>query len=162
MKQWPKDPSKVLPLDKLITPITVILRQGYNLPRTDRKGFVYKGHTIGKRELAHCVPPNEVFSARGVTHAEGQGRDLLDEALRVAFQLGVEHGRRIAYRDLGPLVLRELLSERKLGYLEGVREANAARGKDWADIHRSRVRFMKALIQKRHPEITRLIGEKRR
>ena len=41
MKQWPKDPSKVLPLDKLITPITVILRQGYNLHRTDRKGFVY-------------------------------------------------------------------------------------------------------------------------
>lgn len=70
----------------------------------DVKSIPYDGYNIGSSELACCLTPKENFSRSGLTYHEERDRSLLDVALLVAFQLGIEQGRRMTKEEYGPLL----------------------------------------------------------
>lgn len=93
MKEWPPSPELVL-FEELITPVRQVVDQGYKLVRKKRAKLTYDGYNIGNTELVGTTNPAESLSPEGFTYDEEQGRDLMDVILRIAFQLGVEQGRR--------------------------------------------------------------------
>jgi hypothetical protein len=95
VKKWPKDPTEAISAEKAVAPIVEIIRQGYSLRRL-KKVLNYGGYDIGESEKTGCFSPDEQFEAKNLQYQlEHQGRDLLEMALMVCFQLGIEQGRRL-------------------------------------------------------------------
>lgn len=99
MKKWPKGHETVQAED-LVKPVLKVLREGYKLIRKPLTSIPYDGYNIGADELAGCLSPRETFSKRGLQYHEERDRSLLEIALYVVFQLGIEQGRRIASKEL--------------------------------------------------------------
>jgi len=98
---WPDDGSLV-DFAKLIEPLVGVMKAGYFMRRRPIESLSYKGYNIGQRERATCLAPDDAFKKESLERAKEQGRDLLDVVLQVAFQLGVEQGRRHEKRQLFP------------------------------------------------------------
>lgn len=100
MKKWPKDKTVSLPAGDLITPVLKVIEAGYKLERKEPiRSIPYNGYNIGSHELACCFSPKEAFSKSGLEYNEERNRSLLEVALYVAFQLGIEQGRRLNEND---------------------------------------------------------------
>jgi hypothetical protein len=102
MKEWPDNPSKWVYAEDLIEPVVEAIRFAYDLKRKNEdKDIPYEGYNIGRRDLATCLPVDEHLSAKNLKYSEeDQGRDPLQEIVLVAFQLGVEQGRRIEHDEM--------------------------------------------------------------
>jgi len=96
MKKWP-DKNKPIRFSDAIKHVRRLVGQGYDLVRKNRdQDLIYEGYNIGWRELTGCLEPPERFKAEYLRYSEEeQGRDLMDEILGLAFQLGIEQGRRM-------------------------------------------------------------------
>lgn len=100
MKKWPKDKTVSLSAGDLISPVLKVVEAGYNLERKEpTRSIPYDGYNIGAHELACCFSPKEAFSKSGLEYNEERDRSLLEVALYVAFQLGIEQGRRLNQKD---------------------------------------------------------------
>ncbi len=99
MKKWPKDETKCIDFEGVFDPVTKIVRAGYQLTRKPKAKLKYTGYNIGERERVGVPPPDETFTDRWLKYHHEQGRDLLDVAMSVCFQLGIEQGRRFSAAD---------------------------------------------------------------
>lgn len=109
MKKWPKD-NKVEDFDKLITPVKKALKTAIkDGHKVYENGIGYDGYENGRYEQATCPTPDKALSADSLEYGlNEQGRDVFDVILTIAFQLGVEQGRRMTYERLD--IVYELLS----------------------------------------------------
>ena len=90
MKSWP-DNNELVWVEDLLDPV----RRAFDLGRPLVEGE-YDGYNIGPAELACALNPEQRL---GVEGEEGSpSKDRLDRALLVAFQLGIEQGRRLERR----------------------------------------------------------------
>ena len=100
MKKWPKDKTVSLNAEDLIKPVLRVVEAGYKLERKEPiRSIPYDGYNIGSRSLACCLSPKEAFSKSGLEYSEERNRSLLEVALYIAFQLGIEQGRRLNEND---------------------------------------------------------------
>ena len=100
MKNWPKDKTVSLSAEELVTPVLKVIEAGYKLERKEPICSIpYNGYNIGSCELACCLSPKEAFSKKGLEYNDERDRSLLEVALYVAFQLGIEQGRRLNEND---------------------------------------------------------------
>ena len=101
MKQWPKDGSPLL-FGDLMRPLRKAIKHAYILKRQQQDIDVpWAGPTLGKPELAGCLPPEEALSAKRLKYSlEEQGRTAFDEILGIAVLLGIEQGRRLMRESL--------------------------------------------------------------
>lgn len=95
MKEWPEN-NEIVPAHELLDPLCDVVIEGYTLRRKDKnKDIPYKGFNLGKHELSSCMRPDELFTAESLAYIlENQGRTLIEEVICLAFQLGIEQGRR--------------------------------------------------------------------
>lgn len=103
MKRWPRDETEYVPLfDELITPLVEAIHHCYNLKRINKKiDFVYDGYELNFREGATSPQPDIALSAETLKRVEeDQGREAVEIILQIAFQLGVEQGRRLERRHM--------------------------------------------------------------
>ncbi len=104
MRAWPRGDQHV-PADKLVPPVLEVIEAGYTMQRnvspSGIRSIHYDGYNIGDVELAGCLSPAEAFSKGGLTYHHERGQGLLEVALYVMFQLGVEQGRRLTRAELG-------------------------------------------------------------
>jgi hypothetical protein len=91
MKAWPKDKTKTVNFEDLIDPLLELYRQVMENPKGD---FKYKGYNIGSRELACCMGVDDYTLFEGREYHHERDRDDHYIFLMLAFQLGVEQGRR--------------------------------------------------------------------
>ena len=102
--KWPSNPRETVAFSALAEPIIKAIRWGYKLSRRRRGEDVpYEGLDLGKSMKASCLPPDELLRAENLDYSEeDQGRDLLEELVGLAIQLGIEQGRRIEAEQRGP------------------------------------------------------------
>jgi len=102
MKRWPKDEKEYVPFEELITPLIKAMHHCYNLERIHKDvDFEYDGYELSFREGAVCPQPDEALTAETLKwQEEDQGREAIETILQIAFQLGVEQGRRLGRRSL--------------------------------------------------------------
>lgn len=102
MKPWPDDPTETVSFEELVGPIRAAFEQLYMYELDEPVQTVeYDGYDIGQREKACCLSPDEILTKDYLKRAlEDQGRDPLDAILMLAFQLGVEQGRRLTQADV--------------------------------------------------------------
>jgi len=94
MKQWPKDPKKIIDESDLIKPLKEALLFGYQLRRKNREIDVpYSGYDLGKTEKVGCLSRNESLKVKQLKKRDKK-LGLLDEILETAIMLGMEQGRR--------------------------------------------------------------------
>lgn len=93
MKPWPPD-NEQLYYGDLVEPVRKIIKQAFKVAPKKFKHLKYDGYNIGEREQVCSSPPDEQFGAELIRYHKEHGRDVLDIALMVCFQLGVEQGRR--------------------------------------------------------------------
>jgi len=101
MKQWPENGSTV-DFDKLIDPIKDILllaiKKGDKIYKENIK---YDGYTNGNYEQATYPAPDKALSKEHLNYEKTeQNRDVYDILLTIVFQLGIEQGRRMSYKDI--------------------------------------------------------------
>jgi hypothetical protein len=81
MKQWPPSPARI-DINEALPPLLRVINTGHP---------AYDGYDIGEDTKATCISPDEFLN-----DADGSGlTSLRGRALIVAFQLGVEQGRRL-------------------------------------------------------------------
>jgi hypothetical protein len=98
MKQWPEEKDETVWVEDLLDPVKDALEFAYDLqPNNHSVDIPYRGYMIGKNDIATCFGPVERLSYENINR--DNGRDALDEILLIAFQLGIEQGRRNAYRE---------------------------------------------------------------
>lgn len=96
MRNWSKD-GEIPPLDQLLLPLRKVIFEGYSIERNGNKTFVYMGYNIGASDQLYNPTPDERFSSRWLSNEEKfVGRTLIDNVLMVAYQYGVEAGRRLS------------------------------------------------------------------
>lgn len=101
MKQWPEDPTETVNFEELIGPVREALEELYELTLQAGYNFNYEGYDIGQREKATCLSPDELLTETYLSYVfDDQGRDPLDAILMLAFQLGVEQGRRMTQEQV--------------------------------------------------------------
>lgn len=96
MREWPTDKTETVYYSELIDPVVDAFRFAYDLKRKNRdKDIPYTGYNIGKDERVSCLPADQHLSSGNLIYSEeDQGRDACVEILGLAFQLGMEQGRR--------------------------------------------------------------------
>lgn len=101
MKRWPRG-NKPVDFDELTDPLRKAILFGYKLERKNEdKDVPWRGLNIGQKEMGILPPPDVRFKAKYLAlREEGQGEDLLDTVLAIGVQLGIEQGRRVAYKEL--------------------------------------------------------------
>ena len=94
-KPWPPG-DELVDFDQLVGPLASVLKQaGRWIPKAGR--IKYNGYDIGKKEQATCLSPD--FSKESLAVAREHGETVVDVVLKIAFQLGVEQGRRMARKE---------------------------------------------------------------
>ena len=96
IKDWP-DNGKPADFGELAESVYPAITFAYRLERINEgQAIPWKGHTIGKEDLATCFAPDEQLSAENLRYdEEDQGRDALQVLIGIAMQLGIEQGRRM-------------------------------------------------------------------
>ncbi len=98
MKKWPNGTRTVHPA-LLLMPLKRIIQEGYELKRNNISSFDYTGFNIGEDELQDLPSPEERFSPHWLEVSSKFQTTLLDHALMIALQLGIEQGRRLARQN---------------------------------------------------------------
>jgi len=99
MEEWPEG-NEMAMFNKIATPLKEAILFGYRLTRKAKKKDVpYNGYPVGVLNLG-CRQPDEVLKAENLKYSEEQDRDLLDEVIGIAIQLGMEQGRRMTMEQL--------------------------------------------------------------
>lgn len=102
MKKWPEEDDQS-PFENLVEPLKRVLLFGYDMTRKNKdKDCPYDGYDIATEEIAVSGSLKERFLAKFLKDSKDHGRDLLDEVLGAAFQLGVEQGRRALRQKIKP------------------------------------------------------------
>ena len=96
MKDWPKDKNETVYVDHLLDPLhSSLLAAIAGGPSVYFTGIPYDGYNIARQDLVASYSPEERLTAESLTWwLEGQGKDVYSQILLIAFQLGVEQGRR--------------------------------------------------------------------
>lgn len=92
MKEWSKNLNQSEDFETLIKPVILLYKKVMKSPNKHHK---YNGFNIGSREKACCPNANEYGSPELIKYNHERGRDIHDMFLQLAFQLGVEQGRRL-------------------------------------------------------------------
>jgi hypothetical protein len=100
MKEWPEG-NEVAVFSEIADPLKEAILFGYRLTRRAKKKDVpYDGYRAGVLNL-DCMSPEAALKAESLKYIEeNHGRDLLDEVIGIAIQLGMEQGRRMTMRQL--------------------------------------------------------------
>lgn len=106
-KNWPDDPSALLTYEEIYAPLKQVLEDGYGLRRKEEKwSFEYDGYDLGKLEKKDFPPINDQLTEKFLKSEKEKtstlfpkGITLCDTVMRVMFQMGLEQGRRMAYRE---------------------------------------------------------------
>jgi hypothetical protein len=96
-KPWPKDGKPASFGEDILPPLLRAIRFAYDLKRRNAgKSVPWNGLDIGEEEKVGCHTPKVKLSRRQLKYSEEeQGRDVLEEIVGLAVQLGIEQGRRI-------------------------------------------------------------------
>lgn len=102
-KPWPTG-NQTLYVGDLLDPLEKTLQEAIALgDKVYEEGLSYDGFDIGKTALVTCFSPSENLSAEHlISNRDGQGRDVFNQILTLAFQLGFEQGRRSILSDDAP------------------------------------------------------------
>jgi hypothetical protein len=97
MKCWPKDETEYVPFEELITPLVKAMHHCYNLKRIHKNvDFKYDGYELSFHEAATNPQADDALSAETLKWREEEhGHEAFETILQIAFQLGVEQGRRL-------------------------------------------------------------------
>lgn len=98
MKEWPSD-NKLIPFDSVIEDLMKVLDPVVKVYDETELPF-YKGYNIGEDERVCSFDPAFSLSKEGMEYHHEHGRNVLEVALGIAFQLGIEQGRRMAKDNL--------------------------------------------------------------
>lgn len=124
VKKWPSDDNLIV-ARHAISPLVEAAKFAYKLERRNRdKDIPYCGYDIGEREKANCLLPDELLTSEQLRYSEDeQNREALEEILCIAFQLGIEQGRRMTKQSnkisVSSLRYAMKVFEDSLSYLEG-------------------------------------------
>ena len=98
MLEWPPNGEEITETGAfgITAPLKKALKFAYNMRRKNLgKDIPYDGHTLGNHELACIFAPDEQLNADNQARDKRHGEiDVLDRILAIAFQLGLEQGRR--------------------------------------------------------------------
>ena len=96
MKVWNSE-GKPENFSDLVNPLVDAIKFSYKLERKNEdKDIPYEGFDIGDREQISNLSPDELLKAKSLEWSkDDQGRTALEEIIGIAFQLGIEQGRRI-------------------------------------------------------------------
>jgi len=95
MLEWPSDNKPIESIEEVLKPIRRSLKRAYNLTRSKRKSIPYDGYTHGQQILAICPDPETALTKEDLKRSYANGKDVLDVILLIAFQLGIEQGKRL-------------------------------------------------------------------
>jgi hypothetical protein len=104
MKQWPEDKTEWVPAEDLLEPLRRSLFEAYTIKRTKEKSISYDGYNIAIQELAVSQSPEQNLTESAIDYHEERGRDILDIVLLIAYQLGIEQGRRLTRAHIKELM----------------------------------------------------------
>ena len=95
-KPWP-DNDQPARFRDIADPIRAAIEFAYKLERQNKnRSIPWNGLDIGKTEQAGCFRPKQQLARMNLKISlEDQGRDALDEIIRICIQLGIEQGRRL-------------------------------------------------------------------
>jgi len=99
MKQWPEDKTATLYYEDLVTPVRKAFLKAYKLVSRRKKNVPYEGYNFGGFSLAGSPPPDEHLQEEMIKYHRERGRDILDIILMIAFNLGIEQGRRLEAKN---------------------------------------------------------------
>lgn len=98
MKEWPEG-NEIATFGKIAEPLKAAILFGYKVTRKAKgKDVPYDGYGVGVLN-ANCSSPEDALKAEGLEYSEERGRDLLDEIIGIAIQLGMEQGRRMTMKQ---------------------------------------------------------------
>ena len=99
MKEWPKEKTETLDYEALIKPVRAALMQAYKFTRSKLKSIPYDGYNFGGQTLCCIGTPEYELNKESIKYHKERGRDVLDIILMIAFNLGLENGRRIEAKN---------------------------------------------------------------
>lgn len=93
--QWPKD-NQPADFSDLAGALRKAFEFGYDFKRKNEdKDIPWNGPPHGPACAVTCLDPTDALTAKNLRYSlADQGRDLLDELLALALQMGIEQGRR--------------------------------------------------------------------
>lgn len=94
-KQWPAN-KKTIDIESATQPIIECIQDFYHIEEKEiKKSVRYKGY-LRPKNMAHVVPedPNRDLNNEGLAYHKERGRTPLEILITLAFQLGMEQGRR--------------------------------------------------------------------
>ena len=102
MKDWPKDQNETASFTDLTEPLREVVSQAYVLKRkNEEKDLNYDGYNVGQDTLVCSHDPVTALTATQLKYDnDEQGRDAMKIILGIAVQLGIEQGKRLAFRDM--------------------------------------------------------------
>jgi hypothetical protein len=121
MKEWPKDKTETVYYEELITPVKKVLLKAYKLTSRKLKNIPYDGFNFGSHSLVGLPPPNEQLEKDMIEYHKERGRNILDIILMIAFNLGLEQGRRLEAKNTKHF---EFLYESYKSMYESARDQN--------------------------------------
>ena len=92
--------KSLVDLEDALEPIKKSLLFAYNVRRKNKnKDIPYNGYEVPESVAHVSLPYDAYLNTEGQKYNENQGRDMLDVFLMMAFQIGLENGQRMGYRD---------------------------------------------------------------
>ena len=118
-KGWPAY-NKTEELDRLIKPITEAFNFGYEVKRKNKgKDVPYNGFGFGKLSAVCTLPPEVLLEESSLKYHRQRDRELIDILFQIAFNLGIEQGRRLIEKNLASKLDNSLaLLKEVVGFLE--------------------------------------------
>lgn len=107
LREFPQDDLYPITSDELLSPLKKILVEGYKWERLPKNDFIYIGFNLGKTEQFYYPTPKERFCHRWLNNESKFARSLIDNVLLVAYQFGMEQGRREIRPQLSDQYLME-------------------------------------------------------
>jgi len=102
MKKWSKDEKELVDMDDILEPLCRAMKHCYKLKRINAtKDFPYDGYNLPDDALCMSVSPKTALSAKWIRMQLENGFTDMKAykiILMLAFQLGIEQGRRIQKR----------------------------------------------------------------
>ncbi len=92
---WPERPEQP-GFDRLVGPIAQLIRRAYRMDRVKKGEFAYSGYDTPQcMKACDSTPAGERFKGDYLAYSKERGRGILDIALHLLFNYGVEQGIRI-------------------------------------------------------------------
>ena len=101
VKQWDKK-GNTASFNDIAAPLCKIFKEAMEKGADVYKdGLVWEGFDIGETMKHIALSPDQRFTPENLLHSKiEQGRDVFDEIITLAIQLGIEQGRRAKLREI--------------------------------------------------------------